>query len=279
MILVTGATGSVGRETVRLLLAEGAEVAAVTRDRATASLAAGVHVIRGDPSRPQTLASALGGIDAVLVSPRAVGSSTAELLSLAARHGAQHAVVLSAATVQYPAGLPRFAAEFESIEDAANASGLAVTLLRSADYAANALAWTPQIRQAGVVHGAYADAATSPIHSRDIAAVAVQALTGTRHAGCTYVVTGPQSLTQPEKVRLIGAATGLNLSFVEVAPEQARQAMLTQGLPEEIPDRLLSSLADYARQPGPSTETVRQLLGRPALTFAEWAAENAAAFI
>jgi hypothetical protein len=54
--------------------------------------------------------------------------------------------------------------------------------------------------------------------------------------------------------------------------------MLAQGLPEEIPDRLLGSLADYARQPGPTTDTVRELLGRPALTFAEWAAENAAAF-
>jgi len=278
MILVTGATGSVGRETVQLLQAEGAEVAAVTRDPAAASLPAGAHVTSGDPSRPHTLASALGSIDAVLVSPRAVGGATAELLSLAARHGAQHAVVLSAATVQYPAGLPRFAAEFEAVEDAAKASGLAITLLRSADYAANALAWAPQIRQAGVVYGAYADAATSPIHPRDIAAVAVQALTGTRHEGRAYVLTGPQSLTQPEKVRLIGEATGLDLSFAEAAPEQVRQAMLTKGLPEEIPDRLLGSLADYARHPGPTTDTARQLLGRPALTFAEWGAENAAAF-
>src|ERR1039458_1018372 len=94
----------------------------------------------------------------------------------------------------------------------------------------------------------------------------------------------------------------MNLSFAEVAPEQVRQAMLAQGLPEEIPDRLLCSLADYARQPGPTNDTVRELLGRPALTFpyaaragappdtsrellgrpaltfAEWAAENAAAF-
>jgi uncharacterized protein YbjT (DUF2867 family) len=61
-----------------------------------------------------------------------------------------------------------FAADFEAVEDAARASGLAVTLLRSADYAANALGWAPQIRKAGVVYGAYADAATSPVHPRGL---------------------------------------------------------------------------------------------------------------
>jgi uncharacterized protein YbjT (DUF2867 family) len=199
-------------------------------------------------------------------------------LSLAAGHGAERAVVLSAATVQYPAGLPRFAAQFAAVEDAARASGLAVTALRCADFDANALAWAPQIRHGGVVYGAYAEAAISPIHHRDIAAVAVQALTGAGHEGLSHVLTGPESLTQPDRVRLIGQATGLQLSFAEVAPDQVRQAMLAQGLPAEIPDRLLGSLADYARHPGPTTDTVQQLLGRPALTFAQWAAENATAF-
>jgi uncharacterized protein YbjT (DUF2867 family) len=278
MILVTGATGPVGREAVQLLLAAGAPVCAVTRDPSRARLPAGAHVIVGDPSHPDTLAARLGRVTAVLVSPRAVGGATAELLALAASHGAERAVVLSASTVQYPAGLPRFAADFKAAEDAASASGLAVTTLRCADFDANALAWAPQTRQGGIVYGAYAQAATSPIHHRDIAAVAVQALTEARYQGHRYILTGPQSLTQPDKVRLIGQATGLRLSFAEVAPDQVRQAMLAQGLPEEIPDRLLYSLADYTRQPGPTTDTVQQLLGRPALSFAQWAAENAAAF-
>jgi uncharacterized protein YbjT (DUF2867 family) len=128
------------------------------------------------------------------------------------------------------------------------------------------------------VRGAYGDAATSPIHHRDIAAVAVQALVDPEHAGRFYVLTGPQSLNQRDKVRLIGEATRQDLTFAEATPEQVRQAMLAQGLPDEIPDRLLGSLADYAKAPGPSTDTVQQLLGRPALTFAEWAAENIAAF-
>jgi len=92
MILVTGATGPVGRETVRLLLAAGASVGAVTRDPARARLPAGTDVIGGDPSRPHTLTSRLHGVTAVLISPRAAGGATAELASLAAGHGAERAV-------------------------------------------------------------------------------------------------------------------------------------------------------------------------------------------
>jgi uncharacterized protein YbjT (DUF2867 family) len=283
MILVTGATGTVGREVVNLLLDDGHEVAAVTRNPTAAELPGGAHVVGGDLSRPQTLTSALRGVEAVLISPRALGDATAgavsaELLALAAEQGAERVVALSALTVQYPAGYRRFADAFKAVEDAVKASGLQWTFLRSADYAANALAWAPQIRSSSVVRGAYGDAATSTIHERDVAAVAARALVNPAHAGHAYVLTGPQSLTQRDKVRLIGEAIGKELSFEELPPEQLRQAMLAQGLPEDVPDRLLGSLADYAKQPGPSSNTVEQVLGRPALTFAKWAAEHAAAF-
>src|SRR5215212_5677313 len=259
MILVTGATGNVGREVVNLLLDDGQEVAAVTRNPAAAALPGGAHVVGGDPSHPKTLTSALRGVEAVLISPRALGdttagAATAELLDLAAEQGVERAVALSAVTMQYPAGYRRFADAF------------------------NTLAWAPQIRSASVVRGAYGDAATSTIHERDVAAVAARALVNPAHAGHSYVLTGPQSLTQRDKVRLIGEAIGKKLSFEELPPEQIRQAMLAQGLPEDVPDRLLGSLADYAKEPGPSSDTVDQVLGRPALTFAEWAAEHAAAF-
>src|SRR5262245_15931677 len=283
MILVTGATGNVGREVVNLLLEDGETVAAVTRNPATAALPGGAHVVGGDPSRPTTLTSALRGVEAILLSPRALGdatagAATAELLALAAEQGVERVVALSAATVEYAAGYRRFAEAFKTVEDAVKVSGLQWTIVRSADYAANTLAWAPQIRAAGVVRGAYADAATSTIHERDVAAVATRALVDSAHAGRAYLLTGPHLLTQRDKVRLIGEAIGKPLSFEELAPEQVRQAMLAQGLPEDIPDRLLGSLADYAKQPGPSSDTVEQILGRPALTFAAWAAEHAAAF-
>ena len=98
------------------------------------------------------------------------------------------------------------------------------------------------------------------------------------HAGHTYVLTGPQSLSQRERVRLIGEAIGKQVHWEEISPQQVREAMLAQGVPEDIPDRLLGYLASLDQQPGPSSAAVEQILGRPALTFAEWAAEHAAAF-
>src|SRR5215207_919682 len=144
MILVTGATGNVGREVVNVLLEDGKKV------------------VGGDPSHPQTLTSALRGVEAVLISPRALGdatagAATAELLTLAAEQGVERVVALSAVTVQYAAGYRRFADAFKEVEEAVKASGLQWTCLRSTDYAANSLAWAPQIRSASVVRGAYGD--------------------------------------------------------------------------------------------------------------------------
>lgn len=278
MIVITGATGVVGRETIQLLLESGQQVTAVSRDPRRAALPADVRVVGGDPSDPRSLGPVWDGAEAVLISPRAVGAAAGDLLAAAAGAGVRRAVVISALTVQYPAGEPRFADGFRAAEQATRDSGLEWTALRCADFDANALAWAPQIRATGTVRGAYAAAATSPIHQRDIAAVAVRALTEAGHGGLSYVLTGPESLDQRDKVRILGKALGTDLSFAEVVPDQVRAALLAQGLPEEVPDRLLGSLADYARTPGPTTGTVAELLGRPALTFAQWAEENTSAF-
>jgi uncharacterized protein YbjT (DUF2867 family) len=108
-------------------------------------------------------------------------------------------------------------------------------------------------------------------------AVKTKALVNAEHAGRSYMLTGPQSLTR-DRVRLIGEAIGRELSWAEISPEQLRDAMLAPGIPADIPDRLIGSLADYAKQPGPSSPAVERVLGRPALTFAEWATHRAAAF-
>ena len=278
MILIIGATGVVGRPTVDLLLRDGADVVAVTRAPSTAALPPGARTVGGDPSHPQTLDAALPGVEAMLISPRATGPGLRDLLRLAAGHGVRRAVLLSAATVAYPAGEPRFVDQFKRAEDLVTGSGLEWTVLRPADFAANALAWAPQIKATGMVRGAFGRAATSPIHEHDIAAVAVQALRTSDHSGATYTLTGPQSLDQPAKVEMIAEAIGRDLRFQELPAERVREAMLAQGLPEEVPSRLLGSLADYADVPGPTTRTVEELLGRPALTFGEWARGNAEAF-
>ncbi|SEC51128.1 Uncharacterized conserved protein YbjT, contains NAD(P)-binding and DUF2867 domains [Amycolatopsis tolypomycina] len=272
MILLTGANGVVGRRVLELLPDEGV---AVTRGTPVPGAA---KTVRGDLCHPEWIEPALDGVEAVQISPRATGPGLDELLKLAVKHGVRRVVLLSATTVAYPAGEPRFAARFKAAEDLVTQSGLEWTVLRLADFAANALAWAPQLKAGDVVRGAYGRAASSPIHEADIAAVAVQALRGKLPGGTAYTLTGPQSLDQHEKVRLIGAALGRALSFQELPPEQVRQGMLAQGLPEEVPARLLGSLADYSERPGPTTGTVEDLLGRPALTFADWARDNVAAF-
>src|SRR5262249_1310986 len=278
MILVTAATGKVGREVVDLLIQKGEKVAAVTRNPVAAMLPPGALAVSGDPSRPATLTSALRGVRAVFLNPAAVGDATADLLSLARQRGVERVVLLSALTVQYGGGERRFADQFKADEDAVKASGWRWTLLRCSDFAANALAWAPQIRFTRLVRGAYGDAATSPIHERDVAAVGACALLDCEHAGRAYVLTGPQSLSQRDKVRRIGQALGTQLLWGEIAPERVRRAMLAQGLPADVPDRMLGYLADHVQRPGPSTAVVEQILGRQALTFARWAIDHAAAF-
>lgn len=265
MILITGGNGVVGRRVTTLLQEEGVPVTAITR-------------ADGDLFRPQWIEPLLEGVQAIQISPRATGPGLEDLLALAVKHGVRRAVLLSATTVEHPAGEPRFAARFKQAEDLVTGSGLEWTVLRLADFAANALAWAPQIKAGDVVRGAYGRAATSPIHETDIAMVAVQALRSGGHAGSVHTLTGPESLDQHEKVRLIAAAVGRPLSFQEISPDQVKQGMLAQGLPEEVPARLLGSLADYAAHAGPTTSTVAELLGRPALTFAGWARDHAAAF-
>jgi uncharacterized protein YbjT (DUF2867 family) len=286
MILVTGATGNIGREVVKLLLESGEQVVAVTRHPATAALPAGAHVVSGDPSHPQTLASALQGIKTVFISPRAVGdasaeaarAATAELLERAVAQGVERVVALSAETVEFGGGYQRFSDVFKAIEDEVKASGLPWTILRCSDFAVNALVWAPQIRQAGVVRGPYGEGTTSTIHERDVAAVSARVLVDPAHVGRTYLLTGPQSLTQRAKARLIGEAIGRDVPWIEIAPEPFRQAMLAQGLPEDVPDRIIGFWSDRLSQPGPTSSTVEQILNRPALTFATWAAEHADAF-
>lgn len=280
MIVVVGATGTVGREVVRLLSERGERVGAVTRDPDAARFPDGVRVYGGDPSRPETLDGQLGDIDAILISPRAAGAGIGGLLELAKTRGARRAVLLSAVTVAHPAGEPRFADAYRNAEAATQASGLEWTFLRCTDFDANALAWVPQIRNGGVVRGAYGSAKTSPIHEQDIGAVAAQALAddASRHVGQAYLLTGPESIDQYDKVRLLGEAIDETLSFHEITPQQLRQAMIAQGLPEEIPDRMLGSGADYAKSPQPTTNTVAELLDRPALSFGQWARDHADAF-
>ena len=186
-------------------------------------------------------------------------------------------VVLSAVTVVYPAGYRRFAEQFQTVEDTVKASGLRRTILRCADFASNGLEWASQIRPADGVRGAYGDAATSTIDERDIAAVAVRALLNPAHAGNSYLLTGPQSLTQHDKVRLIGQAIGRDLSFVELPPSRSARRCSPVAIPTKSPTGCSAPWPTTPSSPDrPQPPWSRSWLA-PARTFAEWAADHVAA--
>ena len=196
MILITGATGSVGRELTRLLVRDGKQVIAVTRNKEKLAPETGVTIVEADPSDPPTLRRAMDRVDATFVSPRAFGTGDAaravsELLALAASAGARRVVAISAATVEHGGGYKRFSDAFRAIEDAVKASGMEWAILRCSDFAANTLAWSPQIKAAGKVRGPYGNAATSTIDERDVAAVAARVLTGAALSGQAYLLTAP----------------------------------------------------------------------------------------
>jgi uncharacterized protein YbjT (DUF2867 family) len=170
---------------------------------------------------------------------------------------------------------PPFHAE---IEELLRRSGVEWTFLRAGGFAANTLGWADQIRRDGVVRWPYGAAARSLIHERDIATVAVQALTETGHAGAKYVLTGPQVLTQTEQVRIIGEVIGRPVRWTDLPPDEARRQLLADGWPPAFADHALEYWAGLETEPEPVTTTVAEITGGPALTFREWATDHAADF-
>ena len=280
-ILVTGATGNVGRQVLSQLTAQGAPVRALTRNPAAAGLPPQVDAVRGDLTVPETLDRCLEGIDAVFLVWTAPPAAVAPALERIAKH-VRRIVFLSAPlkTAHPFFQQPNPArARGEHIERLIEVSGLRWTFLRPGIFAANALGWwAPRIRAgADAVRWPYAGAPTAPIHERDIAAVAVRALCEDGHAGAEYVLTGPESLSQSEQISTIGGVIGRSLRLEEITPEDARSELLTL-MPAAVVNMLLDAWAAAIGQPALVTSTVAEITGTPARTFRDWAADHAGEF-
>ncbi|MFI1169763.1 NAD(P)H-binding protein [Streptomyces sp. NPDC020801] len=270
-ILVTGATGNVGRHVVDRLVAAGRGVRALTRDPGAAAFPACVEVVRGDLARPRTLQAALRGVDRMYLFP--VADTAPEVMAAVKDAGVRRIVVLSSDAVTDGTDI----AHHLPVERAVEASGIAWTHVRPGEFALNKLSiWARSIRAEGVVRAAYPGARGVPVHEKDIAAVAVAALLEDGHEGATYSVTGPQSLTQREQVRAIGAGIGRTIRFEEVTPRQARDDMVRQGFPPQIADYVLAFQAKWAKEPATVDPAVERVTGRPARTLAQWAADHVA---
>lgn len=279
-ILVTGATGTVGRHVVRHLLDAGAAVRVLTRDPARVDLP-GVEVVAGDLADTATLTAAFAGVTAAHLITFGKGGylpldNGADIVALAEKSGVRRVTVLNGW-------------QESTVEQAVRSSGLEWTFLAPVEFMANTLHdWGPRLRRDREVREPYGDRASVVVHEADIGAVAATALTTDGHAGQTYVLTGPALVTAREKVRLLAEASGRELRFVELTPEQARAEWTANppdllffqiggGSPQMV-NLLLSVYADPPPIGRTVTDAVERVTGRQARTFADWAAEHADEF-
>ncbi|MFF3604814.1 NAD(P)H-binding protein [Streptomyces sp. NPDC002463] len=268
--LVTGATGTVGRQVVARLSGVGTSVRALARDPRAVEAGDGIVAVAGDLTAPDGLRASLTGVDAVfLVWPFDTADGAHEVLEAIAEQ-ARRVVYLSSAT-------PRDGER--RVEEAIVDSGLEWTFLRPHVFASNALRWARQISEEGTVRAPYGAATTAPLHEHDLAAVAVRALTDDGHAGASYRLTGPEALTQAEQVRIIGEVIDRPVVWTETPEETARQELLAQGWPPAVVDGVLRAQAELVTTPGPLTSTVESVTGAPARTFRAWARDHARNFL
>jgi uncharacterized protein YbjT (DUF2867 family) len=282
MILITGATGLIGRLLVTILSAEGVKIRAVTRTPATAKLPAEVEVVAGDPSRPDTIAAALDGVTSLFLNPRAVDTAAAPLLALARQRGVRKVVALSAMNVEddedrQPSrqrGDYNRETEIASVE-----SGLGWVSLRPSMFASNAIGlWADPVRAGNVIKLPYPKAAWAPLHDNDLAEIAARALLADDLLGTRPRLTGPESLTNEEMIAMIGAAIGRPLRSEQVSPAESEKHLLAKGFPAGFIASLGALQAEFSTHPAVLTSDAADILGRPPRTFATWAEDNAAAF-
>ncbi|MFE5076437.1 NAD(P)H-binding protein [Streptomyces halstedii] len=276
MMLVTGATGNIGRALVEELHALGAgPLRGLTRDTAKAVFPEGVEAVEGDLARAGSLKSALEGVRSLFLVSR-VGAD-ADILDAAGRAGVDHVVLVSSITVQTHPHLGP-AGENMAVERLLKDSGMAWTILRPTQFASNVMWWADAIRGHETVRVPYADIGLPTIHPADIASVARVALTEPGHRERTYALTGPERITPRQQVEAIAAVLGRDVPFAEISREEAHREMATF-LGDEAAEAVLDLTGgDLNDELLTVRDTVSRITGSPARSFPQWVSENAAAF-
>ena len=278
MILITGATGNVGRELATVLGGAGIPFRALIRDPARAP--AGLCHVVGDLDAPETLGPAFADVERLfLVTPGIGTAQCGHALTAARAAGVRHVVHLSAFTVLGDP-MPAMGRWHHEREELIRASGIPATFLRPGGFMTNVLEWVPTIRSGGYVLDPTGPGRLASIDPADIAAVAAVALTAEGHAGEAYVLTGPEALTVAEHVRVIAAVTGLSIEVREpVSLAEAVRSRYAREIPKALTDAITEAFELMrADTVGVRTDTVERLLGRKPATFADWCARHADAF-
>lgn len=268
--LIAGATGRVGRPLVEQLQQAGHEVRALTRSAAKANFPNGVEVVVGDLTKPETLTSALEGVTGLHLinfggddgAPLQTG---AEIVALAERAGVKRVTVLRGG-------------EEGTVEQAVQSSSLEWTFISPVEFMSGAFDYAEAICTEGVVRQAFADRKTAIVHDADIASVAASVLVEGGYAGETLTITGPEVLSPRKMIRMIGAALECDIPFIELTEAEAVEEWRAAGMPQEVVDFMLWVYGNTPEIGYTVVPTVEQVTGRPARTFAQWAAENADEF-
>lgn len=279
MILVIGATGNVGSQAVRALVAKGAAVRAFSRDATrVGGLGPGVDAVEGDLDRPETLTPAFQGVEKVLVvaGGNNIPAEDGNVIDEAEKAGVAHVVLLSSLGVEHrvasgPMHRPG--------EERLRSSALRWTILRPSVFMSNALMWRDTIRAQGIFYEPTGTGAHAMIHPGDVGEVGAEVLTSDGHEGRTYELTGPEAITAARCAATLSTVLGREVRHVDVPDEAFRQGLSASGAPPALVD----SLARYytmvrAGEFAMVTSTVPELLGRPARSFDQWALEHRAAF-
>ncbi len=280
MILITGASGNVGQEVLKQIAQIGRPVRAAYQSSSKAATApAGVEIAIMDYNQVESVRAALRGVDRVfLVGP--VAPTLPELERKATdeikRSGVSHLVKLSAMGTR-EATFPR---QHMESEDYIKASGVAHTVLRPNGFMQNMATYNgATIRDQGAFYGSQGDGKVSHVDIRDIAAVAVRVLTEDTHLGKVYTLTGPEALSNLRMAEILSASLGRAIKYVDLPPEQLKQALLAAGTPAWSANGMLDLIHLY-RTGGASVVTgdVEQILGRKATSFEQFSRDYAGSF-
>lgn len=277
-ILLTGATGNLGREVVDRLLARGVRVRCLVRERVAPR--PGIEWVLGDLTDPGTVGAALAGIETVLLIWPLLDSGPARAVIAELATAAPRVLYLSSTAIDDRAErqsdpIVQVHADLEAL---LHEAGLQPVVLRSDTLASNARGWVPQVLAGDLVSGPYA-APTAIVDERDVADAAVTVLLAPHNgpdAG-PYLLTGPEVLSRTDQIVRLGTVLGRDLRFQALSPEAAAPRMLAAGLPKALVGALVAAAA-HRPVSNLVSDDLERLLGRPAGTFDRWAIDHAGEF-
>jgi len=283
MIVGTGAGGTVGSELVRQLRGAKVPVRAAYHSAAKvdAARADGVDAVAVDFAKPESLAPAFRGADALfLLFAGGMGQTEGEIAAVEAAEASGVKRIVKLSVIGADGDDYSFAKIHRPVERAIEASGLGWTHLRPNGFMQNVVNYfAATIRDHGAFYQPAGDAKISHVDVRDIARVAAAALTGTGHDGKAYTITGPEALTYYEIATKLSAATGKAIRYVPLSDGDAKEGMVAAGIPAFYADYLIDLNRVYREGGGAGvTDTVRSVTGSAARSFDEFARDHAAAF-